>query len=79
MNRRRLRSRHYIEGDRLVRVANQGTHFEISDTGIERVTERGRWDAPDPKGACVFNASTGEPVGVLSRLRCRAAARARRP
>jgi hypothetical protein len=43
MNRRGLRPTHDFERGGLVRVAAKAFHFEVAVSGIERVTERGRW------------------------------------
>ena len=37
MARRRLRSPHDVEGNGLVRVAAKAFHFEVAESGIDRV------------------------------------------
>ena len=43
MDRCSLRSPHDVERDGLMRVAAKAVHFEISEPGVDRVAERGRW------------------------------------
>jgi hypothetical protein len=70
MDRRRLRSPHDVEGNRLVRVAAKATDFEIEITGIECVAQRGRRLCRTLKAEHpLVPRIAGEPVGLLARFR----------
>ena len=69
MDRRCLRSPHDVEGNGLVGVAAQATDFEIEITGVDRVTQRGRWLCRSLKTEhALVPRLDGEPIGFLARL-----------
>jgi hypothetical protein len=70
MNRRRLRSAHDVERDRLMRVAAKAFHFEIAVTGVSASPSAGDGGAgPLEAEHALVPRIAGQPVGLLSGFR----------
>jgi len=77
VNRRRLRSPHDVEGNRLMRVAAETTNLKIAVSRVKRVAQRRRWlrwtlERQHP----LVRRFAGQAVGLLASL---CSARSRRP
>jgi hypothetical protein len=74
VDRRRFRSAHDVERDRLMRVAAKALHFEIEVTGVERIAERrGRLRGSLEAKHAFIPRFAGEPIASLRASAARSA------